>query len=123
MLRGVRGATTAQENSREAVLAATRELLKQMAQLNQWEVDDIGAIIFSSSPDLDAAFPAAAARSLGWAEVPVFGTQEIDCPSGLPLCIRVLVLWNTELSPKEIKHLYQYGAKVLRPDLSDDVNP
>ena len=117
MLRGVRGATTAQENSREAVLAATRELLQQMTQLNEWEVDDIGAIIFSSSPDLDAAFPAAAARSLGWTDVPVFGTQEIDCPSGLPLCVRVLVLWNTELPPRAIRHLYMYDAKVLRPDL------
>jgi len=80
-------------------------------------VQDIAAVIFSSTPNIDSAFPAAGARQLGWDEVPLFGTQEIDCPSGVPLCVRVLILWNTELSQQFIKHVYLREAHALRPDI------
>ena len=89
-----------------------------MTKANAVSPNDIAAVIFSSTPDLNASFPAAAARELGWNEVPLFGTQEIDCPTGIPLCVRVLILLNTEKSQHEIQSIYQAGAVVLRPDLS-----
>ena len=118
MLRGVRGATTAISNDPGAIREATRKLLIAMTKANAVSPNDIAAVIFSSTPDLNASFPAAAARELGWNEVPLFGTQEIDCPTGIPLCVRVLILLNTEKSQHEIQSIYQAGAVVLRPDLS-----
>ena len=118
MLRGVRGATTAISNDPDAIREATRKLLIAMTKANAVSPNDIAAVIFSSTPDLNASFPAAAARELGWNEVPLFGTQEIDCPTGIPLCVRVLILLNTDKSQQEIQSIYQAGAVVLRPDLS-----
>jgi len=118
MLRGVRGATTVEANDREEIIRRTAELLGKMAAENGIAADDIGAVIFSSTPDLDAAFPAAAARAIGWSDVPLFGTQEIANPNGVPRCIRVLILWNTARGQKEIRHIYLHGAAVLRPDLA-----
>ncbi|KYZ76124.1 chorismate mutase [Anaerosporomusa subterranea] len=117
MLRGARGATTVETNERQEIIAAVGELLSALIQENDIQIQDIGAAIFSSTPDIDAAFPAAGARQLGWTEVPLFGTQEIDCPTGVPQCIRVLILWNTELSQQSIKHIYLKNASVLRPDI------
>ena len=117
MVRGIRGATTALANEPEAIRSATRNLLVAMTKANAIRPGDIAAVIFSSSPDLNASYPAAAARELGWNEVPLFGAQEIDCPTGIPLCIRVLGLLNTEKSQHEIHPIYQGGAVVLRPDL------
>ncbi len=118
MLRGVRGATTVEANDREEIIRRTAELLGKMAAENGIAADDIGAVIFSSTPDLDAAFPAAAARAIGWSDVPLFGTQEIANPNGVARCIRVLILWNTARGQKEIRHIYLHGAAVLRPDLA-----
>lgn len=118
MVRGVRGATTAISNDPEAIRGATRKLLVALSKANALNTNDIAAVIFSSTPDLNAAFPAAAAREMGWNDVPLFGTQEIDCPTGVPLCIRILILLNTEKSQQEIQSIYQAGAVVLRPDLS-----
>lgn len=117
MLRGIRGATTVSSNDRAEIINEVAVLLNNMQQINSLKTEDIGAIIFSSTPDLDAAFPAAAARTIGWNEVPLFGTQEIDSPAGIPFCIRVLILWNTDLPQKEIHHVYLNGAVVLRPDI------
>ena len=117
MLRGVRGATTAISNEPEAIRSATRNLLVAMSKANALKPGDIAAVIFSSTPDLNAAFPASAARELGWGEVPLFGTQEIDCPTGIALCVRVLVLLNTDKPQHEIQPIYQGGAVILRPDL------
>ena len=118
MLRGVRGATTAISNDPDAIRAATKNLLVALTKANALRPGDIAAVIFSSTPDLNAAFPAAAARELGWSDVPLFGTQEVDCPTGIPLCIRVLILLNTEKAQHEIQSVYQAGAVVLRPDLT-----
>lgn len=118
MLRGVRGATTAISNDPEAIRCATKNLLVALTKANALQPNDIAAVIFSSTPDLNAAFPAAAARELGWNEVPLFGTQEIECATGIPLCVRVLILLNTDKSQREIQSVYQAGAVVLRPDLS-----
>ncbi len=117
VIRGVRGATTVEENCSEAIISRVEELLCALQEDNRIETEDIGALIFSSTPDLDAAFPAVAARRIGWTEVPLFGTQEIDQPDGVKMCIRVLLLLNTELKQKEMRHVYLHGAKVLRQDI------
>jgi chorismate mutase len=123
MLRGVRGATTVEANDRDGILRRTTELIEALATENDIASEDIGAVIFSSTPDLDAAFPAAAARVAGWSDVPLFGTQEIDSPAGPARCIRVLILWNTAREQKDIRHIYLHGAAVLRPDLATDRGP
>lgn len=118
MLRGVRGAITVDSNEREGIMARVTELLTAMATANAIDKEDVGAVIFSSTPDLNAAFPAAAARGMGWAEVPLFGTQEAAIDSGLAHCVRVLILLNTDKTQHELKHVYLRGAAVLRPDIA-----
>lgn len=116
-LRGVRGAVDVPANDAAAILQATEELLQKMLENNAIEKDDIAAIIFSMTADLNAVFPAKAARQLGWNDVPLFDTTEIDVPGALPRCIRVLMLINTLKEPREIRHVYLRGAVVLREDL------
>lgn len=116
-IRGIRGATTAGENSEEAVLQATRELLERMAEANNVEPDELAAIFFTATPDLNAAFPAEAARRLKWTTVPLMSAAEVAVPGGLPGCIRVLMLWNTARSQEQIVHVYLGRAASLRPDL------
>ncbi len=116
-IRGIRGATTVEENSEPAVLDATRELLQRLAQDNNVEPDEIAAILFTCTPDLTAAFPAEAARKLQWTNVPLLSATEIGVPDSLPMCIRVLILWNTARSQEEIEHVYLQRATALRPDL------
>lgn len=121
MIRGIRGATTVAKNDPAEIHERVRELLSGIVETNELDLEDIGAVIFSSTPDLNAAFPAAAARQMGWTEVPLFGAQEIESPTGPKLCIRVLILWNTSKAQKDIKHVYLHGAKSLRPDISMEV--
>lgn len=118
MLRGVRGATTVLRNERQEILEKTAELLTKMVEANNICSEDIGAVIFASTPDINSTFPAAAARTLGWADVPLFGTQEIDNPDGVPQCVRVLILWNCDLPQNAITHVYLRDAVKLRPDLA-----
>lgn len=120
MLRGVRGATTVEENTQEQILARVAELLAGMVTQNDLQTEDIAAVIFSSTADLNAAFPAKAAREMGWLDVPLFGTQEIEAADAVAKCVRVLLLWNTTKTQKEIKHLYLRGAAVLRRDIAPD---
>ena len=115
--RGMRGATTVGENSERAIIAATRTLLERMVSANGIATEDIASVIFTTTPDLDAAYPARAARDLGWTDIPLLGMQEIDVPDSLPRCVRVLILWNTDLSVDQITHVYLGAAAVLRPDL------
>jgi chorismate mutase len=117
--RGVRGATTVEENSAEAIGAATREMLEQIIALNSLKMKDVASAIFSVTPDLTAAFPAKAARELGWQHVALFDAQEIPVPGSLPRCVRVLIHWNTEKPQAEIRHVYLRGAASLRPDLAE----
>ncbi|MCX7780918.1 MAG: chorismate mutase [Negativicutes bacterium] len=119
MLRGIRGATTVEKNEYADIVKRVEELLLALTEANRIAIEEIGAVIFSSTPDLNAAFPAAGARSLGWNAVPLFGTQEIDNPEGPALCIRVLILWNTDKPQAEIRHIYLHGAKVLRQDIAN----
>ncbi len=114
--RGVRGATTVEENTAEAILTATKELLSLIVEANDLKSEDIASAIFTTTPDLTAAFPAQAAREMGWHNVALLDAQEIPVPGSLDKCIRVLIHWNTEKSPAEIKHVYLKGAQFLRPD-------
>lgn len=112
--RGLRGATTANDNTRESVLEATRELLEQLVQANDLKTQDIAATFFTTSPDLNAEFPAVAARQMGWEYVPLMCGHEMNVLKGLPLCVRVMILVNTEKGPEDLMHLYLRDAKNLR---------
>lgn len=113
--RGIRGATTVERNAREEILAATTELLQLMIRQNDLHGEDIASAIFSLTDDLDAEFPAVAARTLGWTEVPLMCAREIPVPGSLRMCIRVLLHVNTTRSASEIHHVYIRGAMNLRP--------
>lgn len=115
--RGIRGATTVETNSATHILEATGQLLTQILEANGIEVADIASVFFSATPDLTAAFPAQAARDLGWHQVPLLDAQEIPVPGSLPRCVRVLVHWNTSRRQEEVKHIYLGEAARLRPDL------
>jgi len=118
-VRGIRGATTVEINAREEILQATFELLKVIAKENNIVSEDIASIIFTVTNDLDAAFPAEAARELmGWSYVPLLCMNEMNAPGKLRMCIRVLLHVNTELPQQEIRHVYLRKASQLRPDLS-----
>jgi monofunctional chorismate mutase len=120
MCRGVRGATTAAANEREAILEATKELLTRLVERNQVAPDDIAAIFFTVSDDLDAEYPALAARLLGWNEAALMCAREIPVSTTVaPRCIRVLMLINTEKSASQIAHIYLREAVALRPSRAD----
>ena len=116
--RGVRGATTVESNTRDEILTATRQLVALMIRQNDIRSEDVSCALFTTTPDLDAEFPALAARQLGWLDVPLMCTHEIGVPGALEKCIRVMVHWNTDLSQDAIQHVYIKEAKRLRPDLS-----
>ncbi len=116
--RGVRGATTAEDNSAEEILKATRQLLALMIRRNGIKPDDVCSAVFSTTTDLDAEFPALAARQLGWFDVALMCVHELDVPGSLRRCIRVLLHWNTDKLPGEIVHIYIKEAAHLRPDRS-----
>lgn len=118
-IRGIRGAITADDNSEDAILTATTDLLQQMADVNGVESDEIAAIIFTCTSDLNAVFPAEAARRLKWTTVPLLSASEMAVPGALARCIRVLMLWNTPRSQEEVVHVYLRGATALRPDLKE----
>ncbi|MCS6802746.1 MAG: chorismate mutase [Chloroflexota bacterium] len=114
MVRGIRGAITVEENSSRAILAATRELLCAIVDRNAIAVDQIAAVFFTTTPDLNADFPAVGARQLGWHHVPLLCGHEMNVPGALPACIRVLVLVNTDKAQDEIEHVYLRDAVTLR---------
>lgn len=114
--RGVRGAISVESNTPEAIRAAARELLERLVVLNGIRPEDLAAVFFTSTPDLDAAFSAQAARELGWAQVPLLGAQEVAVPDAPPRTIRLLLLWNTDVPPQRIRHLYLGQAAQLRPE-------
>jgi chorismate mutase len=116
--RGVRGATTVDSNSRDDILTATRQLLALMIRKNGIQKEDVASAIFTTSSDVDAEFPALAARQLGWLNVALMCFHELDVPGSLRLCVRILIHWNTEKPADEIVHVYIKDAKKLRPDLS-----
>lgn len=118
--RGVRGATSVDINDAVAIITATRELLERIVAANDLLVEDVISVIFTATPDLDAAYPARAAREMGWMNTPLLCMQEMVVAGSLPRCIRVLVLWNTDLSPDQVRHVYLGRARALRPDLLEE---
>ena len=118
--RGIRGAVCADANRADAILTATRALLERIAAINDLCTADVVSAIFTATPDLDAAYPARAAREMGWTQVPLLNMQEMNVIGTLPRCIRVLIHWNTGRTPDEIRHAYLGEARALRPDLTED---
>jgi chorismate mutase len=118
-MRGIRGATTVTVDDLDSVLQATRELLEMILQENDGIcLDDIASVLFTTTEDIASAYPALAARQMGWELVPMMCAREIPVLGSLPLCIRVLIHWNTDKEQSEIKHIYLRDAVKLRPDLA-----
>ncbi len=113
-VRGIRGATTADTNSKEAILEATKELLGKLVEVNDVDVADVAAVYFSATDDLNAEFPALAARQMGWVETALMCGREMHVVDGADRCIRVLLLVNTEKGPKDINFVYLKDASNLR---------
>ena len=117
-VRGIRGATTVEADQPDLILAATQELLEAMIIANVgMRPDEVASAFFTVTDDLAAVHPALAARQMGWSLVPMMCAREIPVPGSLPMCIRVLVNWNTVCEQKAIKHVYLHKAVKLRPDL------
>ena len=117
-IRGIRGATVVQHDETEEVLSATRELLTALLKANPTlDPADLASALFTVTGDLCSAYPARAARQLGWDEVPLMCALEIPVPGSLPRCIRVLLHWNTDLPQSSVRHVYLGAAASLRPDL------
>ncbi len=114
--RGIRGATTVDENAREAIIGATRELLEMMVEANEIDVDDVACVFFTTTTDVNAEFPAVAARAIGWKQAALLCGHEMEVPGSLKMCIRILILYNTEKKADEIVHTYINGAESLRAD-------
>ena len=118
--RGIRGATTADANTKKCIFEATKELLQEMFEANSVDKDEVACIIFTTTNDLNAAFPATGARAMGLADIPLLCSQEIEVPKSLQSCIRILVLFNTNLKASEINHIYLKGAVSLKSDTMND---
>jgi chorismate mutase len=117
-VQGIRGATVVESDQPESILAATRELLGAILEANPGlQTSDLASALFTVTEDLCSAYPAKAARQLGWNHVPMMCMQEIPVPGGLSRCIRVLLLWNVDLPQASIHHVYLGAASALRPDL------
>jgi len=120
--RGIRGAIVVPINNRESIIAAAKELLKEMVQANNTKFDDIAAILFTTTPDLNAEFPAVATRELGWpSNLALLCGHEMSVSNALPHCLRVLMLVNTEKGYEEIIHVYIGEAKKLKDNPSQSI--
>ncbi len=118
-VRGIRGATTAEDNTQQGIIEATKELLENIVQANDINPDDVAAATFTTTSDLNAEYPALAARLLGWNYVALMGGAEVDVPGAPERCIRVLVLLNTDKSAQELSNIYLRGAANLRSRTMD----
>lgn len=120
-MRGIRGATTADANTAQAIVEATRELLQELVRLNAIDPEEIAFCYLTTTVDLDAEFPALAARQLGWVDVPLLCGHDMNVklpnPRGVARCVRVLLLYNTDRPQKEMRHAYMRGAGAIKADL------
>jgi len=112
--RGIRGATTVENNTREEIIAAATELLQRLIDANEIKPEEVASAFFTTTPDLNAEFPAVAARLMGWTDAALLCGHEMNVPGSLPMCLRIMIHVNTEKSAKEIVHVYLRGAKDLR---------
>jgi len=120
-VRGIRGATTADANEPEQIASVTQALLEQLAAVNDIDPEEIAFAYFTTTPDLDAEFPAVGARRLGWIDVPLLCGHELAVPASnarsVPRCIRVVLLYNTDRRQREFKHVYLRGAQAIKQEL------
>ncbi|HYK42279.1 MAG TPA: chorismate mutase [Thermoanaerobaculia bacterium] len=117
MLRGVRGATTVDEDDPRQIAERTSELVRILVESNGIRAEDVASAVFTATHDVAAAFPAVAARTVpGWEAVPLLCAREIPVPGALGRCIRVLIHWNTELPASAVRHAFLRGARILRPE-------
>jgi chorismate mutase len=117
-VRGIRGAIDVARNTKEEILSRTRQLLETMIRANRVKAKDVAAAIFSLTPDLDAEFPAVAARQLGWSDVPLMCCAELKIPGGMRKVVRIMLLVNTRTPASRIRHPYLGRTPRLRPDLA-----
>ncbi|WP_226666870.1 chorismate mutase [Metabacillus litoralis] len=118
MIRGIRGATTVDQNEANMIVEATSELLYEMIQKNNIHADDVAHVIITVTEDLNATFPAKALREIeGWTYVPVMCMQEIPVPGSLEKCIRIMMTVQSDIEQNQIQHVYARNSVVLRPDL------
>ena len=117
-VRGIRGAVNIASNTKEEILSKSRELLEAIVKANRIEAEDIACAIFTLTPDLNADFPAYAARQMGWRDVPLMCARELDVPAAMEKVIRVLLLVNSDLPSSKVKHQYLGDTPKLRPDLA-----
>jgi chorismate mutase len=120
-VRGIRGATTASANTADAIVEATEELLERLALENQLEVEEVAFCYLTTTPDLNAEFPALGARRLGWVDVPLLCGHDMAVPApnprAVPMCIRILLLYNTDRPQSQMRHVYLRGAEAIKADL------
>ncbi len=117
-VRGIRGATSVQQDTPDQIRAAARELMEEILRRNQiLDFDDVISAVFTTTADLTSAFPAEAARAMGMNFVPLLCAQEIPVPGSMPRCLRILLHVNSDRSPRDIEHVYLHDAQRLRPDL------
>ncbi|WP_418789956.1 chorismate mutase [Phosphitispora sp. TUW77] len=120
LVRGIRGAITIEANTPEDILKGTEELLGRIVEVNEINTEDIASVFLTTTPDINAEFPATAARKMGWTMVPLLCAREIDVPGRTPRLIRVLMHVNTSKTQDQIKHQYIGDAALLRPDLMSE---
>ena len=118
LCRGIRGATTAEANTKEAIFSATRELFQKIVDANQFGEDQVAAAFFTTTQDLNSAYPATAVRQMGWERTSFLCGHEMAVPGGVPRCIRVLILINTDKNPDELTNVYLGEAVNLRSELA-----
>jgi chorismate mutase len=120
-VRGIRGATTAYANTAEAITEVTEELLRELITINDLDVQEIAFAYFTTTPDLNAEFPALAARRLGWLDVPLLCGHDMNVqqpnPRGVPMCVRILILYNTPRPQSSMRYAYLRGAQAIKADL------
>ncbi|HEV3187402.1 MAG TPA: chorismate mutase [Acidimicrobiales bacterium] len=119
LVRGFRGASSCATNSADEIVEVTQELLLAMMERNALRHDDVISVLFTTTPDLTASFPAAAARGIGFGDVPLLCASEIDVPGAMPLTVRVLLHAYTERERSELRHVYLRNTSSLRDDLPD----
>lgn len=118
MVRALRGAITIEKNEKDEIFSAVCEMMKEITEKNSVDTEDIISIVFTVTPDITAAFPAAGVRKMGITDVPLLDMAAPEVDNGLKKCIRVMVYINSELKNSELRHVYLRDAKVLRPDIS-----
>lgn len=122
-IRGIRGAVNVASNTRKEIFAKTQDLLRAIMRANRLRPEDIAAAFFSMTPDLNADFPAYAARDMGWKHVPMMCAGELGVPGGMKKVVRVMLLVNSSVPPRRIRHQYLGDTPCLRPDLARSAGP